>query len=91
MVDVTTMLKVDDVAHLLHVHPNTVRLWTNRGLLKAVRLGPRGDRRFLWNDLVKFISNNGTDLGLDLQLLMDAGENHSGSNGAAVNHSKGWG
>ena len=90
MVDMSTMLKVDEVAHILHVHPNTVRLWTNRGILKTFRLGPRGDRRFLWNDLVKFISTNGAELGLDLELLIDAGNSRPARNEPVVNHSNGW-
>ena len=40
------MLTTAEVAHLLHVHPNTVRNWANNALLHAYRLGTRGDRRF---------------------------------------------
>jgi len=53
------MLTTTEVAHLLHVHPNTVRHWTNRGLLRAYRLGPRRDRRFRREDLAVFIEDNG--------------------------------
>ena len=41
----STMLTTTEVADLLHVHPNTVRQWSNNGLLRVFRLGPRGDRR----------------------------------------------
>jgi len=40
------MLTVNEVAHLLHVHPNTVRLWSKIGALKAYRIGKRRDYRF---------------------------------------------
>jgi len=52
----TTLLTVRDVAELLHVHPNTVRQWSDEGLLKAVRLGPRGDRRFSIEEIIDVIA-----------------------------------
>jgi excisionase family DNA binding protein len=39
------MLTVREVARLLHVHPNTLRRWSNSGRIKAYRITPRGDRR----------------------------------------------
>lgn len=42
----TKLLTTTGVAKLLHLHVNTVRRWTNRGILPAYRIGPRGDRRF---------------------------------------------
>lgn len=49
------MLTTTEVAYLLHVHPNTVRQWANRGLLPAYRLGTRGDRRFRREDIDTFL------------------------------------
>ncbi len=54
------MLTTTEVAHLLHVHPNTVRLWANKELLHAYRLGTRGDRRFMYRDLDAFLKGNGS-------------------------------
>jgi excisionase family DNA binding protein len=51
----TEMLTAVEVAHLLHVHPNTIRQWSNKGLLRAYRLGPRGDRRFKRKDVDRFM------------------------------------
>jgi len=51
---VDTMLTTGDVAHLLKVHPNTVRWWSDRGLIKSYRVGPRGERRFRRNDIAAF-------------------------------------
>ena len=45
------MLTVSDVARLLNVHGNTVRQWSNKGILKTLRLGTRGDRRFWRRDI----------------------------------------
>jgi excisionase family DNA binding protein len=44
-------LTTSDVAHLLNIHINTVRRWSNKGILKAYRIGPRGDRRFSREDI----------------------------------------
>ncbi len=49
------MLTPGDVARLLNVHINTVRRWSNLGVLKSFRIGPRGDRRFLKEDVDKFL------------------------------------
>ncbi len=49
------MLKVDDVAQLLGIHTNTVRRYSNNGLLKSYRIGPRGDRRFKQEDIDSFL------------------------------------
>lgn len=48
------MLTTSDVAHLLNVHINTVRRWSNQGIMKAYRIGPRGDRRFRREDIAGF-------------------------------------
>ena len=50
------MLTTSDVAHLLNVHINTVRRWSNQGTLKAYRVGSRGDRRFQHEDIASFLS-----------------------------------
>lgn len=50
------MLTASDVARLLNVHMNTVRRWSNQGVLKAYRIGSRGDRRFRQEDIDYFLS-----------------------------------
>jgi excisionase family DNA binding protein len=49
------LLKVAEVAHLLRVHPNTVRLWGRIGVLKAYRIGKRRDYRFSPEDIRTFL------------------------------------
>jgi len=51
----SAMLTISDVSHLLNVHVNTVRRWSNQGLLKSYRIGSRGDRRFKKKDIEKFL------------------------------------
>jgi len=49
------MLTARDVARLLNVHMNTVRRWSNSGILKSYRISPRGDRRFQREDVEGFL------------------------------------
>ena len=50
------MLTVREVARLLHVHPNTLRRWSNNGRIKAYCITPRGDRRFKRDDIARFLA-----------------------------------
>ena len=48
------LLKIKEAAHLLGVHPATLRRWDKEGKLKAVRIGSRrgvGDRRYRSKDI----------------------------------------
>jgi DNA-binding transcriptional MerR regulator len=45
-----------EVSALLHVHPNTLRRWAGKGIIKSVRIKPRGDRRFLSRDIDRFLT-----------------------------------
>jgi len=49
------MLTVREVARLLHVHPNTLRRWSNNGRIRAYRITPRGDRRFKREEIARFL------------------------------------
>ena len=53
------MLTVTEAAHVLHVHPNTVRTWSDSGLLKSYRIGSRRDRRYKLEDIDTFLTSNG--------------------------------
>lgn len=50
------MLTSSGVANMLHLHINTVRRWSDKGILKPYRIGPRGDRRFMRDDIVNFLN-----------------------------------
>lgn len=69
-----SMLTVDEVAVAIHVHPNTVRQWSDRGLLKAYRLGPRRDRRFNLEDIHTFLNRWDESLNLYRSGHSDNGE-----------------
>lgn len=51
-----SMLTTRELARLLNVHINTVRRWSDDGILKSYRIGPRGDRRFSRDDIIDFLS-----------------------------------
>ena len=51
---ISTMLTTGEVARLLNVHESTVRRWNERGIIKAYRIGPRGERRFRRDDIAIF-------------------------------------
>lgn len=49
-------MTASELAQLLNVHINTVRRWTNRGLISTYRIGPRGDRRFTKESVDEFMA-----------------------------------
>ena len=50
------MLAVREVCPMLHVHANTLRRWSDQGKIRSYRITTRGDRRFLRQDVVRFIA-----------------------------------
>jgi len=50
------ILTMKQVCELLNVHPNTLRNWDNKGVLKAIRFGTRKDRRYRKEDILKLIN-----------------------------------
>lgn len=49
------ILTMKQVCELLNVHPNTLRNWDNKGVLKAIRFGTRKDRRYKKEDILKLL------------------------------------
>jgi excisionase family DNA binding protein len=56
------MLTVKEVACILSIHPNTIRRWQGKGLLKSYAIGPRHNLRFRQEDILDFLekSRNGS-------------------------------
>ena len=50
------MLTVREVARLFHIHPNTLRRWSNAGRIKAYQINQRGDRRFKREEIARFLA-----------------------------------
>jgi len=60
--NIDSMLTISEVAQLLNVHINTVRRWSNQGILKSYRIGSRGDRRFRQDDIDGFLAQGNNDI-----------------------------
>ena len=50
------LLSLKETAEILKCHPNTLRQWDKKGILKAVRFGQRRDRRYKKEDILDMIS-----------------------------------
>lgn len=50
------LLTITETCEALKVHSNTLRNWDKKGILKAIRFGQRGDRRYKREDIDKFIN-----------------------------------
>jgi DNA-binding transcriptional MerR regulator len=50
------ILTLKQASDLLNCHPNTLRNWDKRGILKPIRLGTRRDRRYKKEDILKLIN-----------------------------------
>ena len=57
--DPPRMVPVGEASQILHVHPNTLRKWSDQGLISSYRIGQRRDRRFAVEDLVAFLERGG--------------------------------
>lgn len=57
--EIEGLLTLKEACKILKVHPNTLRQWDKKGILKAVRFGQRGDRRYKKKDIMKLISKSG--------------------------------
>jgi DNA-binding transcriptional MerR regulator len=51
------LLTLKQTSKMLQCHPNTLRMWDKNGILKAVRIGSRGDRRYNRDDVLKIIKD----------------------------------
>ncbi len=55
------MLTASDVAHLLSLHVNTVRRWTDEGIFNGYRIGSRGDWVYPQEDIIGFLVGHSTE------------------------------
>src|SRR2546427_11596889 len=50
-------LNISEAAEFLHVSEVSLRRWTNSGKLRCFRVGGRGERRFLVENLLEFVAS----------------------------------
>lgn len=54
--NIPELLTMKQVCELLKCHPNTLRQWDKKGILKAVRFGIKKIRRYKKEDISKLIN-----------------------------------
>jgi excisionase family DNA binding protein len=52
------LLTMKETCELLKVHPNTLRQWDKKGILKAVRFGARKDRRYKKDEVLDLLNGS---------------------------------
>lgn len=52
------ILTLRQACKVLNCHPNTLRNWDKKGILKAIRFGTRKDRRYQKSDILNLLKNN---------------------------------
>jgi excisionase family DNA binding protein len=55
--NIDKLLTVKEVCEILHVHPNTLRRWSDSGRIKSLRITHRGDRRFRYSEVESFLNS----------------------------------
>jgi len=49
------LITLKEAAEILKVHPNTLRIWDKKGILKAVCFGQRKERKYKKEDILRLI------------------------------------
>ncbi len=55
--NIDKLLTVKEVCEILHVHPNTLRRWSDLGRIKSLRITQRGDRRYRFSEVESFLNS----------------------------------
>lgn len=50
------LLSLKEACDILKCHPNTLRQWDKKGILKAIRIGARGDRKYRRDEILSLLT-----------------------------------
>jgi len=50
------LVTLKEACELLKVHPNTLRAWDKKGILRAIRIGAKRAYRYRKEDIVKMLN-----------------------------------
>lgn len=50
------LLTLKEACDILKVHPNTLRQWDEKGILRAIRFGRRRDRKYNKEEVLKLLA-----------------------------------
>ena len=64
--DPKVLLTVGEACKVLNVCPNTLKAWSNKGLIPSFRIGQRRDRRFVTQDILDLLEGVGKGRGSSL-------------------------
>jgi excisionase family DNA binding protein len=53
--EIPELIKLQEASKMLKVHPNTLRQWDKNGLLPAIRIGEKKERRYKKDDIINFL------------------------------------
>ena len=56
------LITLKEASFMLRCHENTLRAWDKKSILKAVRIGVRGDRKYKKNQIVDFLNKSNPQL-----------------------------
>ncbi|MDO8443957.1 MAG: L-tyrosine/L-tryptophan isonitrile synthase family protein, partial [bacterium] len=63
------IITISEASRLLGCHPNTLRMWERKGILKPVRFGIRRDRKYRKSDVLLLLEGNGDKKKLENTVL----------------------
>lgn len=58
--EIPELLTLQEACAILKCHPNSLRQWDKKGILVAVRIGERKDRRYRKEDIMKLLNQKKT-------------------------------
>ncbi len=68
------LLSISEVSKIFGIHKDTLRNWEKKKLIKPLRVGPRGDRKYRPEDIEKIAGDKSIVKNLDVSNMGDSGK-----------------